>query len=143
MTHGFDTSFLVAAEVSGHRENVASRARLTALRHAGDDFAMAPQVLAEFVHVVTDANRFAQPLSAADALTRAEMWWMAAEVKQVVPDAATLTAFFGWMRNYQLGRKRILDTLLAATYQVAGIGSVLTTNARDFAVFGHFQIVQP
>ena len=143
MTHGFDTSFLVAAEVSGHSDNIASRARLIALREAGDDFAIAQQVLAEFVHVVTDGKRFAQPLSIEQAMARAEMWWTAPEVTQVVPDAVTLTTFFSWMRTYQLGRKRILDTLLAATYGVAGIGSVLTTNARDFAIFGQFQIIQP
>src|SRR2546430_12055801 len=104
MTHGFDTSFLVAAEVSGHTANVASRAKLAALRNAGDDFAIAPQVLAEFVHVVTDPKRFGQPLTMVEALERAELWWTAPEVKQVVPNAVTLTTFFGWMRTNRLGR---------------------------------------
>lgn len=142
MTHGFDTSFLVAAEVAGHSDNNASRARLLALRQAGDNFAIAPQVLAEFVHVVTDAKRFTRPLSIAEALQRAEMWWLAPEVKQIVPDAVTLRTFFGWMRTHRLGRKRVLDTLLAATYGSAGIESVLTTNARDFGVFGQFRLVR-
>ncbi len=61
MTHGFDTGFLVAAEVTGHVEHQAARARLAALRAAGDRFAIAPQVLAEFVHVVTDPKRFSEP----------------------------------------------------------------------------------
>ena len=143
MTHGFDTTFLVAAEVSGHNNHVASRSRLSALRSAGDDFAIAPQVLAEFVHVVTDAGRFSSPLSMDAALSRAETWWTSGEVRQVVPDAITMVEFFAWMRQYRLGRKRILDTLLAATYKTAGIASVLTINADDFAVFGHFQIVEP
>jgi predicted nucleic acid-binding protein len=47
------------------------------------------------------------------------------------------------MRLHRLGRNRILDTLLAATYKTAGIGSVLTTNARDFSVFNAFQLVTP
>lgn len=143
MTHGFDTTFLVAAEVSGHNNHVASRSRLSALRSAGDDFAIAPQVLAEFVHVVTDASRFSSPLSMDAALSRAETWWTSGEVRQVVPDAITMVEFFAWMRQHRLGRKRILDTLLAATYKTAGIASVLTINADDFAVFGHFQIVEP
>jgi hypothetical protein len=42
-----------------------------------------------------------------------------------------------------LGRKRILDTLLAATYWSAGIQSLLTTNAGDFAVLGGFQCISP
>jgi hypothetical protein len=39
--------------------------------------------------------------------------------------------FFQWMADHQLGRKRLLDTLLAATYSAAGITSIVSTNARD------------
>jgi len=42
-----------------------------------------------------------------------------------------------------LGRKRLLDTLLAATYHHAGIQSVLTTNPADFATLGVFRCVTP
>lgn len=143
MTHGFDTGFLVAFEVVGHIDHVASRSRLLNLGSAGDDFAIAPQVLAEFIHIVTDANRFVRPLVMDKALERAGAWWKSPEVRQIVPNAAAIEEFLAWMKMYRLGRKRILDTLLAATYKTAGIASVLTTNARDFAVFSHFQVVQP
>ena len=42
-----------------------------------------------------------------------------------------------------LGRKRLLDTLLAATYWQAGIQSLLTTNPADFGVFGTFRCITP
>ena len=74
MTHGFDTGFLVAAEVQGHSEHEAARSRLAEMRLAGDRFARAPQVLAEFIHVVTDPKRFTEPLSMAAAIERAEVW---------------------------------------------------------------------
>lgn len=45
--------------------------------------------------------------------------------------------------EHQSHRKRLLDTLLAATYRSAGIGSLLTTNAADFTVFGGFQCIAP
>jgi predicted nucleic acid-binding protein len=143
MTHGFDTSFLVAAEVRGHPHHQASRSRLQALRSAGDNFAVAPQVLAEFIHVVTDSRRFSRPLSMDAALSRAEAWWTSAEIRQVHTSSATVREFFEWMRLHRLGRNRILDTLLAATYKTAGVRSVLTTNARDFALFNAFQLVMP
>ncbi|NLX97909.1 MAG: hypothetical protein GXY83_17235 [Rhodopirellula sp.] len=67
---------------------------------------------------------------------------VAAEVKehvdQVFPNAAATQQFLAWLQQFSLGRKRLLDTLLAATYQQAGIQSVLTTNATDFAIFGVF-----
>jgi len=143
VTHGFDTTFLVAAEVVGHSDHAAARSRLHALRSAGDDFAIAPQVLAEFVHVVTDPARFSSPLSMDAALSRAESWWSSGEVRQILPNALTMAEFFTWMRQHRLGRKRILDTLLGATYKAAGIASVLTINAGDFSVFGYFEIVEP
>ena len=42
-----------------------------------------------------------------------------------------------------LRRKRLLDTLLAATYRQAGIHSLLTTNPTDFGVFGAFNCITP
>lgn len=56
MKLGFDTSFLVVAEVTGHPEHEATRVRLTELSDTGSRFAMAPQVLAEFLHIVTDTR---------------------------------------------------------------------------------------
>lgn len=62
MTHGLDTSFLVAAEVACHADHTVARALASSLRQKGDQFALAPQALAEFMHVVTDAKRFTAPV---------------------------------------------------------------------------------
>ena len=62
MNHGMDTGFLVAAEVVEHVSHQSARAKIAALVAAGDRFALAPQVLSEFMRVVTDAKRFIAPL---------------------------------------------------------------------------------
>lgn len=54
------------------------------------------------------------------ALERAEMWWESPEVDQLGPDALSVRTFFLWMRQHCLGRKRILDTLLASTVPQSG-----------------------
>ena len=138
MTHGLDTSFLVAVEVSSHDDHAVCRARLQRLLKAGDQFAVAPQVLAEFIHVVSDPKRFARPLPVAAAIERAENWWNAGEVVHVFPTAESTLLFLGWLAEHQLGRKRLLDTLLASTWRGGGVSSVLTLNRDDFAVFGGF-----
>lgn len=143
MTHGIDTGFLVAAEVAEHPDHQAARQKFQSFRAAGNRFALVPQVLAEFVHVVTDPKRFAQPLTMEQALERAEIWWESPEVDQHGSDSFSVRTFFDWMRQHRLGRKRILDTLLASTFREAGIQSILTTNARDFAVLGGFDCVVP
>jgi hypothetical protein len=49
--------------------------------------------------------------------------------------------FLGWLSRYQLGRKRLLDTLLSATYQRAGIKRIISNNDKDFVVFGCFEVL--
>lgn len=138
MIHGLDTSFLVAVEADSHAEHAACRGRMQRLLKAGDQFALTPQVLAEFIHVVTDPKRFGSPLTTEQAVERAENWWNAGEVAQVFPTADSTFLFLGWLEEYQLGRKRLLDTMLAATLQGAGVTSVLTLNSDDFSIFGVF-----
>ena len=98
MTHGLDTGFLVAAEVREHAEHADARDTLARLLSAGDLIAIAPQVLAEFIHVVTDPRRFAQPLDMTAARQLAEQWWTAREVVRVFPDDAATRQFLTWLQ---------------------------------------------
>ena len=143
MDRGLDTTFLVHAEVAGHPAHAAARELLERMLASGDSLALAPQVLAEFVHVITDARRFSAPLDISSATARAAAWWSAEEVRQVVPGDGAVRQFLAWMVEHRLGRKRVLDTLLAATYHAAGVEVIVSTNARDFAVFGCFEVVVP
>ncbi|WP_089933909.1 type II toxin-antitoxin system VapC family toxin [Candidatus Entotheonella palauensis] len=143
MLHGLDTGFLVAAEVMEHADHAAARQVLARLVSAGDQVAIAPQVLAEFIHVVTDPRRFTQPLSMDEARHVTQQWWTANEVVRVFPNEAATQQFLVWLGQFSLGRKRLLDTLLAATYHQAGIQSILTTNPADFATFGTFACITP
>jgi predicted nucleic acid-binding protein len=143
MIHGLDTGFLVAAEVTEHAAHADARAILARLFAAGDLIAVAPQVLAEFIHVVTDPRRFAHPFDITAARRVAEQWWTARDVVAVFPDDWATRQFLGWLAQFSLGRKRLLDTLLAATYRQAGIQSLLTANPADFGVFGVFTCITP
>ena len=106
MVHGLDTGFLVAAEVVEHVDHVTARQTLARLVAAGDRVAIAPQILAEFIHVVTDPRRFAQPLSMDEARHIAQLWWTAREVDHVFPNEAATQQFLAWLGQFSLGRKR-------------------------------------
>jgi predicted nucleic acid-binding protein len=138
VTHGVDTSFLVAIEVSSHEKHKASHATFHKLVKTGETFSLTPQILAEFIHVVTDPKRFSSPLTLEQAVERAEFWWNASEIVHVFPTAESMLIFLGWLEEFKLGRKRLLDTLLASTLQAGGITSMLTLNPADFAIFGTF-----
>jgi predicted nucleic acid-binding protein len=141
MTYGIDTNFLIAVEVMEHSRNRRANALLDEILEAGNKLALAPQTMAEFIHVVTDARRFPRPLTMLQALERAENWWNAREVTHVFPMNPSTTDFFGWVREHRLGRKRLLDTLLASTLRNAEVRHLITNNAEDFRVFGWFELV--
>ena len=138
---GLDTSFLVALCVREHASHrAANRLLEKEITGQAGSCALAPQVLTEFVHVVTDPKRFEKPLDMAAALDLCDQWWNAEEVRTVSPEPETGHLFTTWMRQHRLGRKRILDTFLAATYHAAGVETVLTTDWRDFSTFGVFTV---
>jgi predicted nucleic acid-binding protein len=143
MIHGLDTGFLVAVEVIEHGRHRAARDTLTRLISTGNRIAIAPQVLAEFIHIVTDARRFTCALDMTAARALAERWWMSRDVVHVFADDAAAQQFLVWLHQFSFGRKRLLDALLAATYYQAGVQSLLTTNAADFTAFGTFTCVTP
>ena len=140
---GIDTTFLVQLEI---RESQSHGAAMEVLRHRilGRDreAALAPQVLTEFVHIATDPRRFERPLSVDQAVGQARFWWHAREVARVFPDEESVAQFLAWMRGHGFGRKRLLDTMLAATYYGSGISLIATSNARDYRTFGVFELIE-
>ncbi len=143
MKIGIDTTFLVEASILEHPGHAAARETLDRRLGDGDVFVMAPQVVAELIHVITDSRRFARPLDMPAALETALGWWNARETERVSPTPESMTRFREWMKRFDLGRKRILDTMLAATYFSHDIRTILSTNARDYSVFGCFEIIVP
>lgn len=143
MTCGVDTTFLVQLEVRSAPGHEPARAWLHKAVGKGTQLALAPQVLTEFVHVATDPARFERPLSMPAAAQRAQDWWNAREVQQVHADAHAVAVFFDWIAKHRLGRKRLLDTMLAATYFAHGLTDIVTSNARDYAIFGVFRVHLP
>ena len=56
---GVDTSFLVAFEVKSHP--LHETARNIGRQYQAELFGLAPQVVGEFIHIVTDSKRFERP----------------------------------------------------------------------------------
>jgi len=63
------------------------------------------------------------------------------EVIRVFPDGNAVSDFFAWLRHHQLGRKRLLDTLLAASFRQAKVTKIITNNAGDYEVLGAFEVI--
>lgn len=140
---GADTTFLIQLEAAELPANSDAQTLLQEEVLAPEiSLAIAPQVIAEFLHVITDSRRFSKPLTMDEATVRARYWWNCAEITQVFPNNASISQSLEWIDQHRLGRKRILDTQLAATYHSAGVNTIITSNGSDFALFG-FKILTP
>ncbi len=135
MTYGIDTTFLVQLDVASHANHANAVALRDSLLDDGHDFAPAPQVITEYVHIVTDPRRFSKPVSMAIAIAQSRAWWHAAEVRHVHPQDNAVVLFHSSMLQHGLGRKRVLDTILAATYYSAGVPAIVSTDTRDYRSF--------
>ncbi len=140
---GLDTTFLVQVEVSEAPLHKEARKILEKTIEEGVHLSLAPQVLSEFIHIVTDPKRFSSPLTVEKATQRAEQWWIAKEVVPATPTRESVLLTLRWLQEYNLGRKRILDTQLAATYYAHEVTTILSSNKRDFAIFDLFEIESP
>lgn len=138
---GVDTSFLVGLSVEEHPAHQACWELFDGeIVGKPASIAIAAQVLTEFCHVITDERRFERPLEMTSALDLCEQWWHAQESRVVIADAEVGAVWLAWMRELRLGMKRLLDTMLAATYYRAGVRRLASTNWRDFARYGVFEL---
>lgn len=113
------------------------------VRERGGQLALTPQVIQEFLHVSTDPRRFERPFSMAEALQVCRSLAEAKEILWIVPSREVLPRTLDLLETLKLGRKRILDTALAATLECAGVHRLATLNARDFEVFSFLELVGP
>ena len=63
-------------------------------------------------------------------------------MERIIPDDQVVSQFLAWMQEHGLGRKRLPDTMLAATYYRSGVTRIVTSNARDYRVFGVFGLTE-
>jgi predicted nucleic acid-binding protein len=141
---GVDTDVLVTWVMTGTPLHGSIRRLFDAeIRERGGQLALTPQVIQEFLHVSTDPRRFERPFSMAEALRVCRSLAEAKEILWIVPTREVLPRTLDLLETLKLGRKRILDTALAATLECAGVHRLATLNARDFEVFSFLEVVGP
>lgn len=139
-----DTDVLVHWTMAGAPHHPAVRKYLEhEVRQRGWRLGIAQQSLNELIHVVTDSRRFENPLPMKEALRISRELWHGEDVERLLPTVDVHDRVCELMESFKLGRKRILDTALAATIEAAGVSRLATLNARDFALFTFLEVVDP
>ncbi len=140
---GLDCNILVQLALRDHPANAATVAAVQAEVKRGNRIVFPSLVIDEFLHVITDARRFNPPLTMIEALDWVESFLANPAVGLLEPTPESLRQTLEWMRKFNLGRKRILDTHLAAVFYAAGVRRLFTANSADFAIFNVFEIITP
>ena len=131
-----------AVSLQEHPRYPQSRQWLAEAERNHDRLALAPQVLTEAIHVMSDAKRYTRPVPSRAAVRFAQQWWDHPGVTRVYPNQQSVALFFQWMTQHRLGRKRLLDTQLAATYWTAGVRRIVSSDVTGFTRFG-FEVLDP
>jgi hypothetical protein len=79
----------------------------------------------------------------AEALRVCRSLTKAKEILWIVPAQEVLSRTLDLLETLKLGRKRILDTALAATLECAGVRRLATLNAGDYEIFSFLDLVGP
>lgn len=131
---GIDTPFLIAHTLIEHADHKTAHIWIEHLLASQTKLALCPTIFDEFIHVVTDGKRFESPLTIQQALEVVHNWQHSHETVLQLPTEDSLKLQHDWLIRYRLGRKRINDTGIAATYYHHGVKKILTSNVRDYTV---------
>jgi predicted nucleic acid-binding protein len=140
---GLDCNILVQLAFADHPANAKTVTAVQKETQAGEKLVFSCLVVNEFLHVSTDGRRFAPPLSMTEALDWIEEFLKNSVVSLLETNQASVSQTIRWMHQFNLGRKRILDTHLAAVLYANGVRRLLTSNASDFTVFGVLETISP
>ncbi|HYN40190.1 MAG TPA: PIN domain-containing protein [Thermoanaerobaculia bacterium] len=144
MILALDTDVVISWLMAGSSRHAVVRSAVEReLRRSGGAVALVPQTLHEVLHVATDPRRFERPLPMKEALQLVRLLWEARDVVRIQPGPQVPLRTLELMERHHLGRKRILDTALAATLEGAGIRRLATFNGDDFRLFPFIDVFEP
>jgi len=140
---GIDTTFLIDLEITDSpRHERAVEIFKKWQNEKNSVLCIYNNVFNEYIHVVTDAKRFNSPLTMEQAIERCWYWIDHERVKVVFADENALKRQLLWMEMHKLGRKRINDTIMAASYAKECVSKIITANPSDFEVLNTFELLE-
>lgn len=140
---GIDTTFLIDLEIKESPRHERAVEIFNKWREEKNSFLVIySNVFNEFLHVITDAKRFVNPVPMEIAIERCWYWIDHQRVKVVYSSDDSLKRQLLWMSMHELGRKRINDTTMAAVYAQEGVSKIITANPADFEILKTFEVIE-
>lgn len=138
-----DADVLVSWAMSGAPRHRPVRRFVDRAVAEGKRIGIPSQVAWEFLHICTDGKRFERPLAMDAAMDVVRELRASPDVCDLDAGASVVDRVVELLARYRLGRKRILDTVLAATLEAGKVKTLATFNAKDYEVFPFLELVTP
>ena len=136
-----DTNVLVALAALQHPDHARAVAAFEGELAKGEQFVLSGGIAAELLHVITDPRRFVTSHTMSEAVAWLKAWEARVSPKWIVPSEISIRLWLQWIEQFELGRKRLLDTQYAAMLHTFGVQRLLTNNRNDFEVFQVFEFI--
>jgi predicted nucleic acid-binding protein len=144
LRRGLDSNVLIYAQMPSLPDHARVRGYvLEQLQRPDVQLVITPAVLHEFIHIVTDARRFDPPVSMMEAISVARLFLGRPNVLCLATDDASAQSALTLLERHRLGRKRLADTLFAATLLRHGVRDLITCNPGDFRLFEGLSVTDP
>lgn len=141
MSLGLDSCFLIDLYWEDSPRHNAALERFNEIAGSAQEIFVHYNCFNEFIHVITDSRRFENAFSMEEALEVVDEWRALENVRIIFPDEQSFGRSVAWQSIYKLGRKRLNDTNMAASYLHNGVSSILTANPKDFEIFKELKVI--
>lgn len=138
---GIDTCFLVDLTMNGSPRHEGALNLFNTWKNTNRQLCIFYNVFLEFQHIVTDPKRFSNPMTMEQAIEQSWFWCDLDRTKIIYPDDQSFGRAQMWLKQYGLGRKRLIDTHMASCYMSHGIDTIWTANPKDFEIFSAFDLM--
>lgn len=102
-----------------------------------------PQVLTEFLAVVTDSRRVKNPISPSEAIKEVEKYLTAPNILKIYQNEVSFRELVELIGKYKIGKQEVFDLQLVSTMLTSKISKIYTFNTSDFSKFKEIKILSP
>jgi len=138
-----DTNMLVYADQEEDEHHQAARALRDRGLRGEVALCVSPQVLYEYLAVVTSSRRVTQPRSPAAAMAEVEKYIRSRNIRKIFPGPGIHNRVRDLFRVHPISGPRIFDLYLIATMLDNGVTKIYTFNDRHFTPFSEIQVLTP
>jgi len=102
-----------------------------------------PQVLCEFLAIITDPRRVNSPRTQKEALVEIEKYFHSENILKIYPGPELIERMLSLLKQYKIARQDIFDLQLVATMLSNNIARIYTYNQADFVKFKEIEVLTP